>query len=470
MIYWQDLKFIAGMQKQNWHKILKRKSVFVENDEKIKSVFADTLLSYDEKFVHLVRYFWQAHKHYYVRGQASAYYHGYSSIYGSKNDGVEGVSRLLPLWASFLANENNDNTHSLEMSSHIKAVLLDGTNPSGLGYWGDIDNRSTLICEAADIALALWISKKAIWFSLSPTEQTQILDWLVQVLGKETADNNWHLFVLLTEVIVADLAPDKLTVEVARYQRIKEFYVGDGCFKDGEKGEVDLYNAWAFQYSLYWINAINPKFDPEFITKVVAEYSDWFQYMFTNNGCPLFGRSLCYRMAMPVPVLAASSLGTVSSGIAKQALLKCWEFFVAQGALSKGSPTQGVFEEDLIWLDPYSGPASAFWSTRSLVMYFFLSQKTSWQEEPLQILPAELEPVILDKLFAGIVVKAGKGSCEVQFKANQGKFHVGKLKLLSVKEKLKDFIFAVSHRQANNLLKERVKVFDSSLNYYRKSE
>lgn len=470
MINWQDLKFIAGMQKQNWHKLLTRKAVFVENDEKIKSVFADTLLSYDEKFDHLVRYFWEAHKHYYVKGQASAYYHGYSSIYGAKNDGVEGVSRLLPLWACYLTNANSDPTLRLEMSSHIKAVLLDGTNPSGKGYWGDIDNRSTLICEAADIALALWISKNSIWEALLPTEQAQILDWLIQVLGKETADNNWHLFVLLTEVVVADLAPSRMTVELDRYQRIKEFYVGDGCFKDGEKGEVDLYNAWAFQYSLFWIHTINPEFDPEFINKVVAEYSDWFQYMFTNNGCPLFGRSLCYRMAMPVPLLAASSLGTLSSGIAKQALLKCWEFFIAQGALSKGSPTQGVFEEDLIWLDPYSGPASAFWSTRSLVMYFFLSQKATWQQEPLHILPAELPTVILDKPLAGILINAGDGKCEVQFKANQGVFHLNMLKRLSLKEKLKEFIFAVSHRQANNLLKERVKVFDSSLSYYRKPE
>ena len=57
------------------------------------------------------------------------------------------------------------------------------------------------------------------------------------------------------------------------------------------------------------------------------------------------GRSICYRTAVPVPLLAANLMGTeqFSSGRAVRGLDVVWRYFVAHGSLRGGALTQGYF-------------------------------------------------------------------------------------------------------------------------------
>lgn len=458
-------------QQQNLARWRVAKAPFSELDESIKQDFSDPGLTEVEKIQCLLSYLWQANQHYLSDDATLAYYPGLPSIYGARNDGIEGVSRLLPLWAACLNSPLMDAAQVTVVGDSLKRSLLNGTDPQSAGYWGKITDRCTLICEAADIALALWLSRSCVWPQFSIMQQQQILTWLKQVPNKQTADNNWHLFVVLVDKVVAALDSTHSPQSEERYVRIKSFYQGRGCFRDGESGEIDLYNAWCFHYLLYWIDRIDPDYDRDFIHRVGIAYSQWFRYLFTDKGMPLFGRSLCYRMAMPVPVLAASVYDSQQflPGESLQMLFSCWAYFIENDGLKLGRPTQGIFADDERWLDPYSGPASSLWGVRSLVLFFSSAAEMDWQRiQPLP-LPAQTEARKIDIQEVGmsIMTEPHHGLSRLIFQDNDGVFSPDLIERPKFKERLKERLFAIAHRPANNLLKKGVKEFDSKLTYYR---
>ena len=469
MITFADCKTIYKYQKQNVHRLVNKKPPFVQNDKSIVSKFSANTC-YQHKLNALVDYFWSAHQHYVTKSQTLAYYPGYQSIYGHKNDGLEGISRLLPLWAAYIVSPIGHNEQKHAMRQHVKAAFINGTNPALDCYWGNIEHKSTLICEGADIALALWLLKHELDSLFSSQERAQIFGWLSQVIGKETADNNWHLFVVLIDIVLADLDEQHKFTSDIRYQTVKSFYIGNGCFRDGANGEVDLYNAWAFYYCLFWIQKIAPDYDNEFILRATQEFAEWYQYLFTRHGLPLFGRSLCYKMATPVPILMAAEFNDkhIAPSSAIHIMMQTWQAHIKNNGLIKGRPSQGVFGDDEAWLDPYSGPASGFWATRSLVCYLYLSQQERWRESESTELPAQKKiKIALDN--ANLLVETfpeGESSSITYTKYHKQCTDV-ELKHSSLKDKIKQLIYAVAHRPGNNLLKMQVSRYTSTLDEYR---
>ncbi len=471
MINPQNIALIIRMQRQLWHRRWHRRAAFKQHDRALQNCFSDTGANVCDRINHLTEYFWQAQQRYLHHDGTLAYYPGAGSIYGARNDGIEGVTRLLPLWAAYCNSPLADPEVKKTMAAAISNALLNGTNPQHPGYWGDVSHKSTLICEAGDIALALWLIKDSLWHDFNGQQQSQVLRWLKQVIGKQTADSNWHLFVILVDKVIQALDPEYQFCSMDRYQRIKAFYKGNGCFTDGENGAIDLYNAWAFHYCLYWLNKIDPSFDSGFITRAMVDFCAWYQYLFTDQGVVLFGRSLCYRMAAPAPLLMASELspGQYPSGVALTALDSCWRYFISQGGVQLGRPSQGIFEDDLRWLDPYSGPASAFWATRSLVVFYHQSITTDWQQTSPQPLPALQRSVDIRVAEAELDVTTipKQHRSIVTFYNHKKSVADMVIKPQTTREKLRQLLYGVASRPSNNLLKQGIKIFDSTLSSYR---
>ena len=466
-----DIPFILEMQKEQFHRLIYKKAKFNINDQNIKSIFRNENESVKNKFNSLVNFFWEAHIHYLHSYSTMAYYPGYSSIYGAKNDAIEGVTRLLPLWSSYITSPIKEQKYYNEIKNHIKTVLINGTNSAAQGYWGNIEDKSTLICEAADVALSLWITRDVLWDEFLGSEKQFILSWLKQAVGKKTADNNWHLFVVLIDLVIASLDSSHSFQSQYRYERIKQFYIGNGCFKDGENGAVDYYNAWAFHYIFYWIKQIKPDFDRNYLDNILSEYVSWYKYLFTEKGYPLYGRSLCYRMAAPAPIISAVELDThtISSGEALQILLSCWDFFISQGALRNGAISQGVFEDELLWLDPYSGPASAFWSIRSLVLYYYLSTSVNWETSTPMELPFKKQAlkIKIDAAHFTLETMPDNDFTVITFDNNNVTNNKTGLKIMSLKDKIKEKIYGHAYRHSNNLQKMGINEFNSRLGLYK---
>lgn len=397
-----------------------------------------------------------------------AYYSGAFSEHSRDTDSIEGASRFLPLLASLVARGEGVNFdlmcgRSINLVDVIKTSLVSGTDPMSKFYWGNVENFDQKIVEAADIALAIWISRGSVWEKLGEGDQSAILSWLELSLNKDIVDNNWHFFPLLISMVINQLDSTK-PVLINHYDRIKQFYVGDGWFSDGEGEKFDYYNAWAFHYSLYWINNIDPNFDQEFIKVSSGKFSEKFKFFFGKNGFPFFGRSVCYRLAAPAPLIASylMKLDVVDEELAARSFDATWKHFIENDALTNGVPTQGYYEKDLDFLDNYSGPASSLWSLRSLILLLQIPRGTGfWREEAGQ-LPIGVEKFRheISSIKAVIEMREREGAIKLSWlnRERQNSFIKEKNGIMI---KVKSFLIQTPKRPENELIKNNLKTYSS---------
>jgi hypothetical protein len=453
---WQRIRRFQGERFARWRR---QAPAWTPQDMSLQALLAeggDDVLGQSKA---LLAYFWAGQQHYVDRHGTLADYPGWPSIYGARNDAIEGVSRLLPLWAAALDSPLLAPADVEGMAEHLQRALRQGSDPGHPGYWGDIGERSTLICEGADIALALWLARRSVWPLLDAGMQRQLLSWLGKAVGRQTADNNWHLFVVLIDAVLAALDPQHRFSSAARLQRVAGFRRANGCFSDGPTGAVDYYNAWGFHYLLFWLHEIDETAYGELARQTLPDFCDWYRWLFTRDGSlPLFGRSLCYRFATPLPLLCAARLQPRSMPEALMVYQRVWQFFGAAGGLRAGRPTQGVFGEQLRWLDPYSGPASSFWGTRSLLLYLYLAPTVAPSALPAG--PCQLH---IEGLDAELDVDATRKQVRLRF-APRAATAVAKR---GWRDRLREAIYAVASRPANNLRAQGERDFDASLSPYR---
>lgn len=369
--------------------------------EALLSEFAAAAAPTEDSYARLFEYFLTGFLTYRSRLGAHARYPGLGSYNGPAMDRLEGYSRIAPLLAAWLHGGRPRilrlvDGRFADLVELLGSGVLAGTDPAGREYWGDIRHWQQSVVEAADIALSLWLTRALFWDELGGTERARIVAWLNQVNNKRIPDNNWHLFVVQVNAVLAALGESHDAEEMRRhYQRAKAFYRGEGWFRDGEMKDTpgyDFYNAWGFHYHLQWLRRIDPGWDADFIDEAFAAFVSGYRYLIGPEGLPMMGRSACYRMAAPAPLVFAQEArpDLVSPGQARRALDATWQHFIRRGAVRGGNVTQGYHGRDPRLLENYSGPASCLWSLRSLVAAFALPDEHAFWRAAPQPLPVEI--------------------------------------------------------------------------------
>jgi hypothetical protein len=329
---------------------------------------------------------------------ARAYYPGTPSKNGRASDGLEGFARFFPLAGAWLASGRADEIdiggRTVSISRLLREGLIAGTDRDGPEFWGVITSGNQRLFESADVALGVWLTRERIWSTLDPTQRRNVTQWLHRALEVDAFEGNWSLIPVTVRQVLRALGEDSGSEDVVvdRYWRdFKKLAIGGGWIADGAQG-ADHYNAWAMQYLMFWIDLIDPSFDPAFIRDTNRDFVAFYQYLMSLKGAPLMGRSVCYRMATPVPLLTAQVLspGVVSAGRAMRALDATWSFFVGHGAMANGAITQGFCGTDLALVNDYTSPASCLWSARGLLLALFLDRDGGLLSVPREPLPVEL--------------------------------------------------------------------------------
>lgn len=396
---WDGLVMLGGRVGLGWHGLLGEWR-FPRSAEALLGGFMTDAPPTLEAYAALFRYFITGFMYRRSRLGAYADYAGMGSYNGPAMDRLEGFSRIAPVAAAWL---HGGRPRQIPMADGATVDLVDilrtgihaGTDPASAEYWGDIRHWSQAIVEAADIALSLWLAREQLWEDLPDGDRKRIGRWLIQVNGKHIPDNNWHLFVAQVNAVLSALdLPYDADALKHHYARSKAFYRGQGWFRDGEREDepgYDYYNAWGFHYHLQWLRRIDPALDPVFIDQTGREFVAVYRYFIGPSGLPMLGRSACYRMAAPAPLILAQQAkwDLLPPGEARRSLDVVWQYFIHHGAVRRGNVTQGYFGTDPRLLEDYSGPASCLWSLRSLVAAFALPDSdTFWQAEPTP-LPVE---------------------------------------------------------------------------------
>lgn len=325
-----------------------------------------------------------------------AFLPGMGSRQGTFMDGLEGFARMAPLLAAWVGSGRRaclslESGRSVDLIDVLARGFRAGCHPDHPGSWGRMGAKDQRIVEAADLALALWIARDELWTSLSSQDQGLILAWLDQVRGLPVHDNNWHLFPVFVELVVERLGGPPPSTARGHYERFLRFHAGDGWFRDGPRGPLDYYNAWAIHYLLFWIDTIAPDWDPAFIHQAQHNFLPALLHLISPAGIPILGRSLCYRMAIPAPLVLTQARPDppISPGAARRALDATWAHFLSRGAVRDGRVTQGYFQDDARLLDRYSGTGSCQLSLRSLVAAFLQPEAAPFWTLPPEPLPIE---------------------------------------------------------------------------------
>lgn len=402
------------------------KELWRQMDSDLTAMFLNPTIPDQERYFHLFAYLVTGLHRYGTKDHAGVYYPGASSGRTAQIDALEGVCRILPMIGAWISADRPVRIQlcdgqPIDLLELVRSALLAGTDPQARNFWGHIGDRDQRIVEAADVALTIWLLRRHLWPHLIAEERERICRWLEETRGKAVYDNNWHLLPVLCDHVLAALGGDAVSAAtISHYARFKSFYAGNGWFSDGPRGRFDYYNAWGMHYPLYWISQIAPEFDADFIAQSLGDFVTCYKYFFSTAGIPIFGRSICYRMAAPAPLIAAAARGVAGlpPGLARRALNCVWAYFVAHGALRGGRITQGYWHDDLRLLDNYSGPGSSLWATRSLTVAFHLPPDADFWTAPLQPLPIEEDDYSVPISALGWVVRGIKASGEVRVLMN----------------------------------------------------
>lgn len=362
------------------------------------------------------------------RGCALVLYPGVPGTRGVRVEGLEGFARTAPLLAAWVRTRGDiiplPDGGQFDAFAHLVAGLTAGTHPDGPEYWGAIGDLDQRIIESTDIGLTAWMLRDRLRTSLPETAQTALLDWLGAVEGKRLYGGNWHLCPMLAGLvreawgIPATPRTGEHRAEFLRYA------VGDGWFGDGPNGTIDHYNAWQMHYVLHFAAQIAPHLDRGEAAAALRDFAPGYSHFFTPRGFPIFGRSACYRMAVPTPLVLAAALPEppLSPGRARRALDAVWSHFIAHDALQAGTVTQGYESVQPELLENYSGRGSPLWAVRSLVAaYWQQPDGPIWTATP-EKLPVEQGD--FDLTLAGpqlrVIGDSARGRVEVRPLRNAG--------------------------------------------------
>jgi hypothetical protein len=371
------------------------KPIFSSAAESLLTDFRGDQPLTEKAYDNLFLYFVEGFETYHTAAGSMAVFPGLPSRNGRIADGMEGFSRMAPMWGVWVSSGRSPilklrSQKTVDLNDIFKRGLLSGTDSSSQGYWGTISDFDQRIVEASDVALSLWLFRSTVWNQMSPMEKKQVSLWLLGVNGKRLPDNNWHLFVTFINAVLEKLGVSADSASaLAHYERFKQFYRGDGWFSDGPGNTFDYYNAWGIHYQLYWLSQVAPEWDSDFISSTRRQFITSYQYLVGPTGVPILGRSVCYRMGAVAPLVFASRNDGVSPGLARRSLDLTWKYFIRNGAVKGGNVTQGYCGSDARILDNYSGPASCLWALRSLVVAFYAGPQSRFWQRPEESLPIE---------------------------------------------------------------------------------
>lgn len=323
-------------------------------------------------------------------------------------DALESFARLASAWGAWLSDPQNPATlefcgRVLNLQEILARALLEGTNANNARtYWGDIGDMDQRIVEAADIALALWLSRERVFNQLSERERAQIIRWLEQVDDKEVYYDNWILFPVLPMTVRKRLGyPVDVSAIDARLDLAAEFYRGDGWYADGAGEEFDLYNAWMFGWHYWlwaWIDGTRrPEYCERLLRRARSFLAGWVYFFGANGSYPAWGRSLVYRFAA-VSCFAVGHLLQIaphSPGMLRRIASGCLKYFYEHDCCDPHEHflRQGFHGDFPSAAEAYISPGSPSWACHAFLAFAFRRDDPFWTatEEPLPVERGDFE-------------------------------------------------------------------------------
>ncbi|QNK61602.1 DUF2264 domain-containing protein [Pedobacter sp. PAMC26386] len=245
---------------------------------------------------------------------------------------LEAVGRTMAGLAPWLALPD-DGTEEGKMRKEMRMLLLKGlanaVDPKSPDYL-NFRTESQPIVDAAYVAQAFIRAPKALWEPLDKETKVRFVEEFKSLRNRSGAYNNWLLFSGLTEGFLLSIGEqyDPARVQFA-VNKIKEWYVGDSWYSDGEKFSMDYYNSYVIHTMLVDLLKILADHKKAAVTdydqalKRMVRYSEYLERVISPEGTyPAYGRSITYRTAA-FQALAQTALMEKLPAHVKPAQVRC---------------------------------------------------------------------------------------------------------------------------------------------------
>lgn len=320
---------------------------------------------------------------------------GPASVSGEWSDGLEGFARTFLMAGLRLRGAGGEDPHGI--AEWYADGLAAGADPDHPERWPTFDEIGQAKVEAASVAIALHETRPWIWDRLSDRTRTQLVEWLDDLVGATTPDNNWIWFQSVAQTFLRSVGGPFDQAELDRNcERTDAWYRGGGWYSDGGCTNFDYYSGWAMHfYPLWWCRIGGDS--PDTTSRVdtyrerLREYLDQYQHLIAPDGSPLFqGRSLTYRFAMLAPLWAGIvfDASPLSPGRTRRLASGVLRHFVERGAVDDdGLLSIGWGRAFSSIRQGYSGPGSPYWASKGLAGLVLPPDHPVWTdvEEPAEI-------------------------------------------------------------------------------------
>jgi hypothetical protein len=219
---------------------------------------------------------------------------------------TEVVGRTLGGIAPWLALPD-DATEESKLRKQLREEVLKGlpnlVNPQHADYL-NFRTESQSIVDAAFLAQAFLRAPKVLWEPLDTITKQRFVAEFKSLRNRKAAYSNWLLFAGITEAFLMYIGEeyDPARIDIA-YHKLKEWYVGDGLYSDGEHFAMDYYNSYVMHPLMVdMLKAVTqksrmiPQADYELAVKRMVRYAEIQERMIAPDGSfPVIGRSITYR-------------------------------------------------------------------------------------------------------------------------------------------------------------------------------
>jgi hypothetical protein len=218
---------------------------------------------------------------------------------------MEAVGRTIAGLAPWLALPD-DMTSEGVMRKELRDLLLTGlknaVDPGSPDYLNFTSEYQPLV-DAAYIAHAFLRAPAQLWEPLDELTRSRYIEEFKNLRTRKPWYSNWLLFSAMTETFLLSEGEqyDHLRIDVA-VRKLKEWYVGDGWYSDGELFAADYYNSFVMHSMLVDIlkvlvdNNMAKQEEYDQAVQRMVRYSEFQERIISPEGTfPPIGRSITYR-------------------------------------------------------------------------------------------------------------------------------------------------------------------------------
>lgn len=307
--------------------------------------------------------------------------------------------------------------------------LSNGMDPDHPEYWGDVGPFDQRMVEMAGISLAFILAPDKFWNPMTDAAKDNVVRWMLTINDFPTADSNWLFFRVLTNLALRNVGREWSEAAVrAALDRVDEFHIADGYYRDGKWYQLDYYTPMAMHFYGLMVAKIASDVFPEHAARYrlrARAFARDFQHWFADDGAAIpFGRSMTYRFVQAAfwAGCAYADEEVLPWGRMKGLVLRHLRWWGTQPIADRdGILSIGYSYPNLVMSEAYNGPGSPYWALKTFMVLALPDDHPFWtaEEEPGDALPGGR---VLAKA-GGFITRRAKGDAVVLTGGQDGREH-----------------------------------------------